>query len=50
MRVFLCDAYEGELSSTDETRPEWVKLDRLDSYTLLPSVKDIQDGLRARGN
>lgn len=36
--VFLCTGYEGELHGTDETVPEWVKVESLPTLNLLPNV------------
>ncbi len=43
-RVFLCNEYSGELTATEETKPEWVKISSLDSYWLLPHVKEAIEG------
>lgn len=41
VQLFVCDKYSGSLHASDETTPEWVKIDELDNYTLLPNVKRI---------
>ena len=41
MKVFQCRNYSGELKSSDETTPEWVEIEKLDSYKLLPNVEEI---------
>ena len=37
--LFLCKKYSGELHGSDETIPEWVAIEDLDNYLLLPNVK-----------
>jgi len=37
--VFLCRDYKGKLVSSDETVPEWVNINKLDTMKLLPNVK-----------
>lgn len=39
MRVFLCDTSTGELKSSTETEPEWIKLSEISQYNLLPNVQ-----------
>lgn len=39
--VFTCKSYSGEVSSSDESEPEWVHIDKLKEYNLLPNVKEI---------
>jgi mutator protein MutT len=39
--AFACKRFEGELVATDETIPEWVPMSELNSYTLLPNIRDI---------
>lgn len=39
--VFVCTKFKGDLKATDETVPEWVKIDELDNYTLLPNIRDM---------
>lgn len=46
-RVFLCKRYSGEIQSSRDTAPEWVTIQDLDNYTLLPNVKvAILEGLK----
>ena len=45
--IFICTKFTGEIASTEETEPEWVKIDKLDNYNLLPNVHQIiNDGLK----
>lgn len=45
-KVFLCQRYKGELKESDETFPEWVGIDMLDSLNLLPNIKEaVKAGL-----
>lgn len=47
MRVFIGSTYTGELLSNAETTPEWVEIDNLNSYTLLPNVKEaVSDAVK----
>lgn len=39
--AFVCKRFSGDLVTTDETMPEWVPISELNSYTLLPNVRDI---------
>ena len=39
-RVYRARNYSGKLKATDETVPEWVLIEQLDSYNLLPNVKN----------
>ena len=39
-RVYRARNFSGELRSTDETTPEWVLIEQLDNYNLLPNVKN----------
>ena len=41
LELFLCKSYSGELKSTDEIEPLWVKTEDIDNYNLLPNVKQI---------
>jgi 8-oxo-dGTP diphosphatase len=41
--LFLCSQYTGTLRGTDETTPEWVAMEKLDTLSLLPNVKFIVD-------
>lgn len=46
MTVFLAKKFQGSLQGTDETKPQWIKIDDLNSYHLLPNVeKAIKDSL-----
>jgi ADP-ribose pyrophosphatase YjhB (NUDIX family) len=40
MTVFLCTDFAGEIKSSLETIPEWVKITDLDNYNLLPNVRN----------
>lgn len=49
--VFIARRFTGQLSRSDETQPEWVRVSVLDDYTLLPNVKKaVVDGLRFLGD
>ena len=37
--VFLCRAYTGTLSATDETIPEWIAVKNIDSLPLIINIK-----------
>lgn len=37
-KVFICNKYSGQLRPTAEVTPEWVEIDRLKDYNLLPNV------------
>lgn len=39
-KVFLCTSFEGSLKNSDETKPVWVDIDKIDTLNLLPNVKD----------
>ncbi|HEY4695111.1 MAG TPA: NUDIX hydrolase [Candidatus Nanoarchaeia archaeon] len=39
-RVFLVREYFGSLQANEKTIPEWVTLDKLKDFTLLPNVQD----------
>jgi len=39
-RVFLCRDYKGKIEESEETIPQWVKIEKLDQYNLLPNIKD----------
>lgn len=36
--VFLCKKYTGDLAPSDETVPEWVEMDKIDTYPLIGNV------------
>ncbi len=38
---FLCDYFEGEIKSNDETVPCWVEINDLEKIRLLPNVKEM---------
>jgi len=40
MSVFLIRDYKGELRSTFETIPEWISVDKVSNYDLLPNVQN----------
>lgn len=40
MHIFLASKWEGSLENTRETTPEWINVDQLDSFNLLPNVKE----------
>ncbi|MEX0616970.1 MAG: NUDIX domain-containing protein [Candidatus Woykebacteria bacterium] len=47
MKVFLSKDFEGELVSSPESTPEWIRIEDLDKYNLLPNVKNaIHAGLK----
>ena len=39
-RIFLCMDYKGKIKESEETVPQWVKIEKLDQYNLLPNIKD----------
>ena len=39
--IFLCKYFQGEIRGTEETMPEWVRLDSVESYDLLPNIASI---------
>lgn len=42
--VFLCRNYSGELTSNDETIPEWIAISDLKNYPLVGNAKMIVEG------
>lgn len=45
-KVFVAPVFSGDLKSGEETEPEWVNIDDLDQYDLLPNVKlAIEEGV-----
>ncbi len=42
-RVFLCTSYSGELHNSSETTPQWVNINKLQDFYLLPNVKNAAD-------
>ncbi|HOX29959.1 MAG TPA: NUDIX hydrolase [Candidatus Paceibacterota bacterium] len=50
LKVFLVDKVEGWLSGSAETVPEWINIEDLKKYDLLPNVSDIiTEGLKTAG-
>lgn len=46
-RVFIAKNFWGDLESSIETQPEWIKLSEVEKYNLLPNVyRAIMDGLK----
>lgn len=41
LKVFLADKFEGQLGGSAETTPEWINIEDLKKYDLLPNVSDI---------
>ena len=39
-KVFYCNAWVGELKKLEETIPEWVEIDKMENYNLLPNIKN----------
>jgi len=39
-RVFLCRDYKGEIKESEESVPQWVEIEKLDQYNLLPNIKN----------
>jgi len=39
-RVFLCQEYKGEIKESDESIPEWIDIDKMNNYNLLPNIKN----------
>ena len=47
MNIFVSKQFEGILKKTSESSPEWIKLDDLSTYNLLPNVKQaIMDSIK----
>lgn len=47
--VFLCKAFSGELSPSNETSPEWIKIPDIKKYQLLPNIENaINQALQFR--
>lgn len=47
--VFLCKAFSGELSLSNETSPEWIKIPDIQKYQLLPNIENaINQALQFR--
>ncbi len=47
LTVFLADKFKGQISGNAETMPEWINIDSLDKYDLLPNVENIiKEGLK----
>lgn len=40
-RVFLCRDYKGEIKESEESIPQWVEIEKLDQYDLLPNIKNV---------
>ena len=38
MRVFLASKFEGKIKDNEETTPEWIDVNSLEKYNLLPNV------------
>lgn len=46
-RVFIAKQFWGNLVGSSEATPEWVRIDELDKYNLLPNVnRVVTDGLK----
>jgi len=46
-RVFIVKDFSGKPKESEETNPEWVNVNQLESYNLLPNVsRAVQDGLK----
>ena len=43
LHVFAVKNFIGELTSSDETEPGWVDISLLDTYYLLPNIKQIAE-------
>ena len=37
--VFICKRYTSEIRQSDESIPQWVEIDKMDGYNLLPILK-----------
>jgi 8-oxo-dGTP diphosphatase len=47
LQVFICTKWEGILMASDETSPDWIKIEKLSELQLLPNVqKAVADGLK----
>lgn len=45
--VFLCKKWTGKLKSSEETNPEWVPIENIKKYPLLPNVESaVKEGLQ----
>jgi 8-oxo-dGTP diphosphatase len=40
MMVFLGRSYQGQLQSSSETTPEWIRLEKISALNLLPNVEN----------
>ncbi len=44
IKIFICKNYFGELKTSEETIPQWLKINELTKYNLLPNIeKAVQD-------
>lgn len=43
MTIFVAMDFSGELHTSGETTPEWISVEKLDDYQLLPNVKEAVD-------
>lgn len=39
--VFVCKKFSGNIRATDEVEPEWIEIDKLKDYNLLPNIEDM---------
>lgn len=39
MTVFIADSTDGTIHDTEENSPEWIEIQHLDTYNLLPNVR-----------
>jgi 8-oxo-dGTP pyrophosphatase MutT (NUDIX family) len=39
--VFVCTKFSGELKSAEDVEPEWVEIDKLQTFNLLPNVENM---------
>lgn len=47
--VFVVTDYSGELKGSDETSPEWVRIDGMSQLNLLPNtIEVVNEGLKIR--
>ena len=45
--AFVCRKYAGEIRPGEDTTPEWVEIEKMGGYRLLPNIeKMVQDALR----
>jgi mutator protein MutT len=50
-KVFICKSFSGELKSSEETTPEWVRIEELSKFWLIGNVDlAVKEGLKYLNN